>query len=1059
MPISDLILPTDSSSSQGGLLPSSLTGTSFSSASDNNSSLIGLQKTSTTSSASGLIGSNLETLTNYSNSVSTISDSLPLFNQSVVSTSLASQSLPNNPTTGLDQLTGSGKNLSLVGINSNDSLLNPSPVLKGKFGNFDNHQNFQLTLQDANGNPESFSLTGDGEGEVFQTNLGEQIIFTGTDVTTNVQISASNNLQFGDYIGSSLKVQTKGSIKSGNITLKNTALDNSPGLSLQSGLSDSQSSTDTGYSVTDLTTLLGGSNNYAAAINDSGQIVGGSISSDNSQYHVFLYSDGKMTDLGTLPGASYSYATGINNSGQVVGESYINTTQHTFLYSDGKMTDLGTLPGGSDSYLGAINNSGQIVGTSSTSIYYQVIFDGSLTLSYPEYHAFLYQNGNMSDLGTLPNGIDSNATSIYSNATSINNLGQIVGGSQQQVFHDTSVYVSGGGYGNEPGHIYHSGYYTSSGQAFIYSNGNMTGLGTLPGGDFSTATDINNSGQVIGNSNTGNNSQHAFLYSQGQMTDLGTLPGLQYSRANAINDAGQIIGDSSSDYNFNYNFDHPFLYTNGKMTDLNSLIPQDSGWTLSEATAINNKGQILGYGNISGQYRQFLLNPISTTATPKDGITVGNISTQGSSVLLQGLKINLTGSNVVTKGGNITFDGPTILNSSTGAYTFNSAKSTATSKGGDITFKNTVDSNSAGASSLSLTGGLGNITFNNAVGGNASLKDLTVNSAKTFIAEGDITTKGNIAISANQNITTNSLTSNNGAVKVTSQQGTVATIDITSGGSTTVTASQNLSTGTVLANSGAVSLTSNLGSVTTKDITTSGNADDITLKAASDISTANLSANGSGKVSIFLYGNTNLEDQTNGNVNTGSINANQLTILSSGGVNIQGDTTGKYNVSIVAGYDVTTRKITSSHGQVSLNSSSGSVTVNNIINADRDVYVVADGNITIPEIISSKGAVGLNSSSGSITTVGKITGSNDVYVVASGNVATNDIQTHEGSINITSLKGTVTKGLLANDSGTYRDKTLTNTTTDISTEELPSSLLSFKNDFKKQNQFQFHFLG
>ncbi|MCW5319130.1 hypothetical protein GTQ43_37655 [Nostoc sp. KVJ3] len=131
MSSTDMIIPTDASSSQGGLLPSSLTVTSFSSGREYNSSLIGLQKTSPTSSASGLIDTNQETLTNYSNSVSTISDSLPLFNQSVFSTSLASQSLPNNPTTGLDPLTGSGKNLSLVGINSNDSLLNPSSVLKG----------------------------------------------------------------------------------------------------------------------------------------------------------------------------------------------------------------------------------------------------------------------------------------------------------------------------------------------------------------------------------------------------------------------------------------------------------------------------------------------------------------------------------------------------------------------------------------------------------------------------------------------------------------------------------------------------------------------------------------------------------------------------------------------------------------------------------------------------------------------------------------------------------------------------------------------------------------
>lgn len=467
----------------------------------------------------------------------------------------------------------------------------------------------------------------------------------------------------------------------------------------------------------------------------------------------------------------------------------------------------------------------------------------------------------------------------------------------------------------------------------------MTDLGTLPGGKFSEATDINNSGQIIGISSAYSDGRdyfsHAFLYSGGQMIDLGTLGG-SYSTATAINDSGQIVGYSKNGNDVS----DAFLYSNGKMTDLNSLIPQDSGWTLSDATAINNFGQILGDGYIGGENHQFLLSPISTTATPKDGITtVGNISTQGSSVLLQGLKINLTGSKVVTKGGNITFDGPTILNSSTGAYTFNSAKSTATDKGGDITFKNTLDSNSAGASSLSLTGGLGNITFNNAVGGNASLKDLTVNSAKTFTVNADITSKGNITVITTQDITTKNLTSNKGTVKITSQQGTVATIDITSGSNTTVTASQNLSTGNVLVNSGAVSLTSKLGAVTTKDITTSGNADDITLKAASDISTANLSANGSGKVSIFLNKDTNSENQPSGDITTGSITAKQLEILSSGAVTTSGDITTSGGIIIAAVGDINTRNIRAQNGVVGLFSSLGAVTTQgNIITSS---YTIA----------------------------------------------------------------------------------------------------------------------
>ena len=46
------------------------------------------------------------------------------------------------------------------------------------------------------------------------------------------------------------------------------------------------------------------------------------------------------------------------------------------------------------------------------------------------------------------------------------------------------------------------------------------------------------------------------------------------------------------------------------MTDLNSLT-SSSGWTLSDATAINDNGWIAGYGlNPTGQEHAFLLTPI-----------------------------------------------------------------------------------------------------------------------------------------------------------------------------------------------------------------------------------------------------------------------------------------------------------------------------------------------------------------------------------------------------------------------------------------------------------------
>ena len=93
-----------------------------------------------------------------------------------------------------------------------------------------------------------------------------------------------------------------------------------------------------------------------------------------------------ITDLGTLGGSS-STAEGINNSGQVVGDALdAGGNQHAFLYSGGVMTDLGTL-GGSYSQAWGINNNGQVVGDAANASGNQ--------------HAFLYSGGVMSDLGTL----------------------------------------------------------------------------------------------------------------------------------------------------------------------------------------------------------------------------------------------------------------------------------------------------------------------------------------------------------------------------------------------------------------------------------------------------------------------------------------------------------------------------------------------------------------------------------------------------------------------------------------------------------------------------------
>lgn len=306
------------------------------------------------------------------------------------------------------------------------------------------------------------------------------------------------------------------------------------------------------YSVTDLGTL-GGSYSYAYGINSNGQVVGDAQTSSGVQ-HAFLYSGGIMTDLGTL-GGSLSIARSINDSGQIVGVSDISSSAyHPFLYSGGHMTDLNTFVGSSEAF--GINNNGQVV--------------GEWHNNYPGVggRAFLISGASSSSLGTFGG--------LQSSANAINNNGQIVGSA------DTSA-----GFGH----------------AFFYSGGIMTDLGTL-GGSRSVAGAINDSGQIVGNADTAS-ATHAFLYSGGHMIDLGTLGG-SVSEAFGINNNGQVVGADDTGFTW-----HAFLYSEGIMTDLNSLIPANSGWTLSQATAINDSGQIVGYGTSpSGLNRAFLLTPL-----------------------------------------------------------------------------------------------------------------------------------------------------------------------------------------------------------------------------------------------------------------------------------------------------------------------------------------------------------------------------------------------------------------------------------------------------------------
>ncbi len=329
------------------------------------------------------------------------------------------------------------------------------------------------------------------------------------------------------------------------------------------------------YTLQGLGDLPGGKFESAALdINDSGQVVGESVSGYGSK-EAFLW-DPKtgMIGLGKLAGYADSRAYGINDRGEVAGFSENGSSvAEAFIWTaaDG-LVSLGDLPGGPvRSRARAINNAGEVVGSAESAA-------GRRAFRWDS------QQG-MIDLGMV------NAGDIASLAYDNNNVGQVAGRNDSTT--------------------------AGAGDGFVWSPliCTMQPMGDLPGGSLdTTARRINDHGQVVGNASS-TNGVEAFLW--GTLTGtqgLGDLPGSAFeSRAFGINDLGQVVGTGKSDAG-----DRAFLWTaSDGMVEVSSLIVDGSasGWVLSGGRQINNRGQIVGFGtNPSGQLEAWLATPTSACA-------------------------------------------------------------------------------------------------------------------------------------------------------------------------------------------------------------------------------------------------------------------------------------------------------------------------------------------------------------------------------------------------------------------------------------------------------------
>jgi len=222
---------------------------------------------------------------------------------------------------------------------------------------------------------------------------------------------------------------------------------------------------------------LGGNNAQGGGINDRGQIAGFAENSTPDpncpapqvlQFKPTVWTNGRIQSLPTYPGDQEGGVFWINNKGEMVGASGACAAydpryglplapRHALLWRKGGSppVNLGNLGGKFNNIAFAMNDNEQVVGTSD--------------LSGDNYqHAFLWQKGVMSDLGTLPGD-------VVSVGCGINNRGQVAGVSQDANGND---------------------------RAYLWQNGVMTDLNTLipPNSPLYLmhAFGINSAGEIVG---------------------------------------------------------------------------------------------------------------------------------------------------------------------------------------------------------------------------------------------------------------------------------------------------------------------------------------------------------------------------------------------------------------------------------------------------------------------------------------------------------------------------------------------------------------------------------
>lgn len=318
----------------------------------------------------------------------------------------------------------------------------------------------------------------------------------------------------------------------------------------------------------------------ALGLNSLGQVSGRTtvIAGAQVQISATVWSTaGTPSELGRLPSNwSWASASAINDGGLAAGSVAADNTRYTAVRwsASGALEDLGQRAGALNSDALAINTVWQTAGWA--------------TQGNSQQAALWQADGSYVNLGHLSRVGNAGLSSM---ATGINDSGMVAGNTRFQ---------------------------TSDTQAWVWSP--VSGMRALQQADAGASMDeplsVSASGWVVGHSRPASGgASHAVAWDPtGRLLDIQGA-GYDSSLARDINAAGWVVGDGGIGGD-----SRAWLWSaDSGMVPLDTLIPGLSDFRLQHAAAINEFGQIAGWGYdvASGQSRAFLLSPAAAVPEPR----------------------------------------------------------------------------------------------------------------------------------------------------------------------------------------------------------------------------------------------------------------------------------------------------------------------------------------------------------------------------------------------------------------------------------------------------------